>query len=139
LNSKVDHCHACGNYSKICFLLWDILTYGSILIHMWFRTFFFSQYWGLNSEPHTCYVGTLPLEPFHQPLLTWFRCQFFFSCGASKFIFYLFVLSFNIYFHIFDLIWYLITIEFSFDVRNMIIIELLLFIFKWPASYYCSM
>jgi hypothetical protein len=27
----------------------------------------FWQYWGLNSGPHTCWSGALPLDPLHEP------------------------------------------------------------------------
>jgi hypothetical protein len=29
--------------------------------------FCFLQYWGLNSRPHSCYAGSLPLEPYPTP------------------------------------------------------------------------
>jgi hypothetical protein len=34
--------------------------------------FFFWQYWSLNSGPHACYSGPLPLEPLHQPFFVYF-------------------------------------------------------------------
>jgi hypothetical protein len=31
------------------------------------------QYWGLNSEPHACQAGALPLEPLYLPLFGYFE------------------------------------------------------------------
>jgi hypothetical protein len=36
-------------------------------VNNWAPSNFFLQYWGLNSGLHTCYSGTLPLEPLTQP------------------------------------------------------------------------
>jgi hypothetical protein len=40
---------------------------GFIILFSSSSSFFFSQYWRLNSGPHACEAGVLPLEPLHQP------------------------------------------------------------------------
>jgi hypothetical protein len=53
---------------------------------MWlFYFLFFLQYWGLNSRPHTCWAGAVPLEPVLQSFLL----LLFFQIGSD-------VLTFNL-------------------------------------------